>query len=206
MMDRPATRRNIVPLLAGAALASITGCSENPVSADLADRSNAAADLFQGRLQSELRRALAAGGPVGAVGVCAEAAPSIAADVSEQSGFDVRRVSLRPRNPGAATNAQLSVRLQSLAEMPLDPAGRPATVRWTEGEGTLVTHFAMRAVVMQDQPCSACHGSTIAPAVRAAITERYPNDRATGFRAGELRGAILTSWPRRGQRADGNLR
>ena len=206
MMDLAASHRSIMPLLAGTALAFITGCSDNLVPADLADRSNAAADQFQGRLQSELRQALAVGGAVGAVGVCAESAPAIAADVSEQSGFDVRRVSLRPRNPGAATNAQLSARLQNLAEMPLDPAGRPLTVRWTEGEGRLTTHFAMRAVVMQEQPCSACHGSTIAPAVRAAIAERYPNDRATGFRAGELRGAILTSWPRRGQSADGNLR
>ncbi len=206
MICRPTARRGIMPLFVAAALALTTGCTENPVPADLVERSDAAVDTFQSRLQSELRQALTAGGPVGAVEVCAAVAPAIAADASEQSGFDIRRVSLRPRNPGAVTDAQLSARLQSLAETPLDPAGRPVTVRWTEGEGTSATHFAMRAVVMQDQPCSVCHGSSIAPAVRTAIAERYPNDRATGYRAGDLRGAILTSWPQRGDGADGQSR
>lgn len=195
-LDRLLARCHIMPLLAAAALALVTGCGKTPVPADLAARSDAAADQFQGRLQSELRQALKAGGPVSAVGVCAGAAPAIAADVSDQWGLDVRRISLRPRNPGAKTDPSLRARLQSLSERPLDSAGRPATVRWTEGKGASATHFAMRAVVMQEQPCSVCHGSNIAPAVSAAIAERYPDDRATGFRAGELRGAILTSWPR----------
>lgn len=205
-MCRSALSDRFVRGFAVSLLALATGCNGDAVPADLAAQSDAAADQFQSRLQSELRQALKVGGPVGAVGLCAEAAPAIAADVSEQSGFDVRRVSLRPRNPGAISDGGLRTRLQSLAESPLDPAGRPATVRWTEGDGATATHFSMRAVVMQDQPCSACHGSTIAPAVRAAIAERYPDDSATGFRAGELRGAILTSWPRRGQNADGTLR
>ena len=198
--------RCIMPAFAMGLLAFTTGCSEDPVPADLAERSDAAADQFQSRLHSELGQALTTGGTVGAVAVCAGGAPAIAAEVSERSGFDVRRISLRPRNPGAATDARLSARLQRLAEMPLAPDGRPMTARWTEGEGASATHFSMRAVVMQDQPCSACHGSTIAPAVRAAIAERYPEDRATGYRAGELRGAILTSWPRRGQKTQGSLR
>ncbi|MFN7177274.1 MAG: DUF3365 domain-containing protein, partial [Thermaurantiacus sp.] len=53
----------------------------------------------------------------------------------------------------------------------------------------------MRAIPTAPQ-CLACHGpeEAIAPAVRAAIAERYPDDRATGFRAGELRGAFSIGW------------
>lgn len=184
--------RCLLPVTALAAAGSTAGCASEPMPADFAARSDVTADQFQSRLQLELRKALVAGGPIGAVAVCAEAAPVIAADVSDQSGLDVRRISARTRNPGVATDAALGARLQSLAANPLDDRGRPATIRWSEGDGTIATHHSMRAVVMQDQPCSACHGSNIAPSVRAAIAERYPGDRATGYRAGELRGAILT--------------
>jgi integrase len=36
--------------------------------------------------------------------------------------------------------------------------------------------------------CLACHGESIEPAVAAKLAALYPDDRATGFRAGELRG------------------
>ena len=44
--------------------------------------------------------------------------------------------------------------------------------------------------VMMKPMCLACHGAEVAPEVQAAIAERYPDDRATGYRAGELRGVI----------------
>jgi hypothetical protein len=52
----------------------------------------------------------------------------------------------------------------------------------------------MKAIVMQPQ-CLACHGQDLAEPVSAAIEERYPEDQATGFVAGELRGAFLIEWP-----------
>jgi mono/diheme cytochrome c family protein len=46
---------------------------------------------------------------------------------------------------------------------------------------------------MKKEPCAACHGTNIAPGVQAKLAELYPNDQATGFKPGELRGAILIS-------------
>jgi hypothetical protein len=39
--------------------------------------------------------------------------------------------------------------------------------------------------------CLACHGETIDPAVAGKIAELYPEDKATGFREGDLRGAFV---------------
>ncbi len=36
--------------------------------------------------------------------------------------------------------------------------------------------------------CLNCHGQTIAPEVKQALNEHYPNDLATGYRLGDLRG------------------
>jgi hypothetical protein len=43
-----------------------------------------------------------------------------------------------------------------------------------------------------EAPCVACHGpkETIAPAVRDVLAAKYPADEATGYSAGDLRGAF----------------
>ena len=53
-----------------------------------------------------------------------------------------------------------------------------------------------KAIVMEPM-CAVCHGERIAPEVEAAIRVSYPLDTATGFKAGELRGAFSVVWPAR---------
>ncbi|MBK8909014.1 MAG: DUF3365 domain-containing protein [Rhodospirillales bacterium] len=49
--------------------------------------------------------------------------------------------------------------------------------------------------------CLACHGTEIDPAVSTTLKKHYPLDQATGFQAGDIRGAFyhqtteLTVWP-----------
>ncbi len=38
--------------------------------------------------------------------------------------------------------------------------------------------------------CLACHGSELGEPVKAVLAKHYPDDRATGFRVGDLRGAF----------------
>jgi hypothetical protein len=52
----------------------------------------------------------------------------------------------------------------------------------------------MRAIPMEPL-CTTCHGKTLAPDVAAAIAKAYPNDQATGFEPGQLRGAVSVVWP-----------
>jgi hypothetical protein len=42
--------------------------------------------------------------------------------------------------------------------------------------------------------CLTCHGPTLAADVAAAVAARYPRDEATGFAAGDLRGALYVVW------------
>jgi hypothetical protein len=42
--------------------------------------------------------------------------------------------------------------------------------------------------------CLGCHGKNIAPEVQAKLDELYPEDQATGFSEGDLRGAFVISW------------
>ncbi|HBD19390.1 MAG TPA: hypothetical protein DC063_04395 [Arenimonas sp.] len=43
--------------------------------------------------------------------------------------------------------------------------------------------------------CLMCHGDNIAPEIATRLAEHYPQDRATGFREGDLRGLIWAEVP-----------
>jgi hypothetical protein len=53
----------------------------------------------------------------------------------------------------------------------------------------------MKAIPTAEKPCLACHGKEIAPKVAARLAELYPEDAATGYSAGEIRGAFTLSRP-----------
>ena len=182
-------------MFAGVVL-GLAGCAAPaPQPVDVSAKSAALADRFQADLQGQLQAAMKAGGPVGAIGVCQQAAPAIAASLSEESGAEVRRIALKERNPAAAPEGDLRERLEQLAAAPLSADGKPTVMQWTSGSGADARAHFMRAIPMKEQPCAACHGTAIAPEVQARLAELYPADKATGFKPGDLRGAILVSWP-----------
>ena len=45
--------------------------------------------------------------------------------------------------------------------------------------------------IVTGKVCLACHGSDVSGELKAKIKKLYPNDLATGFEEGSLRGAFL---------------
>jgi len=43
--------------------------------------------------------------------------------------------------------------------------------------------------------CLRCHGTNIDPAVASGLKKYYPQDQATGFKLGDIRGAFTTAQP-----------
>jgi hypothetical protein len=185
--------RHAVPILV-----ILTGCSASPAlppdrEAALAARSEALANSFQSELQAALKSALASGGPAAAIEVCAQAAPAIARRLSAESGADLRRTALQPRNPGAKPDAFERETMTAWRSAPLDPAGNPMVRSAAVSSEDGPAFRWMRAIPTQKM-CLQCHGEAIAPDVAAAISARYPDDKATGFREGQLRGALSIRW------------
>ena len=170
---------------------SLAGCaSEEAAAPDLAFANRAAvlADAYQTALQAELSAALKQVGPVGAIGVCQSTAPAIAKDMSAKGDLAVSRIARRNRNPGNAVPAELDALYQQLERQPVKNGAPHVVTATISGRDVF-----MRALPMKDQPCSQCHGTDIAPDVAAAIKASYPDDRATGFAVGDLRGAMLVT-------------
>jgi hypothetical protein len=169
--------------------------------ADL-DRETQAARALAGQLVQQLgatlKAQLAASGPDGAIGVCRQAAPDIAGNLSRQSGSKVARVSLRTRNamlgaPDAWEQAVLAQfdRRAAAGEKPEtlehaafvdEPAGR---------------YFRYLKAIGVQPMCLACHGTSddISDTVKGQLAAEYPNDRATGYSAGQVRGAVTVKKP-----------
>ncbi len=156
--------------------------------AALAEEAKGAVQAMGGKLKGELEAAMKAGGPVEALNVCKDKAPEIAKAVSAEKGVQVSRVSLKNRNPemGAANEWQTKVLNDFEAKK---AAGTdPATIAYAEVVGN---EFRFMKAIPTGEVCLKCHGTDLSPAVTAKLTELYPNDKATGYKEGDLRGAFV---------------
>jgi hypothetical protein len=149
------------------------------------------ADELGQRLITALTDAVSASGPVAAIAVCRDLAPEIASDIARRSGAKVGRTSDRLRNPGNVADAWQADVLDEFAAG--IEQGRPAAEleHFSRDGGTM---RYMRPIVAGGI-CLTCHGAQIADDVAAALGEHYPHDRATGYAAGDLRGAFVVVWP-----------
>jgi len=151
------------------------------------EQAAAAAQALGSRLKARLVATLQDEGAVAAIDVCSIEAPAIAAAVSSQSGLDVGRTSLKVRNPANAPDprerAVLTEWQQALAA---GTAAEDLPVHVETGD-----EFLWMKPIALEGPCLTCHGKDLAAPVASAIAERYPEDRATGYALGDLRGAFV---------------
>lgn len=144
------------------------------------------------KLLATLTRAIDQSGPEGAIAVCRDEAPKLAKAASEQTGWTIRRVSLRERNPKAVPDAWERAALEDFDRRAA--AGEsPATLEKAEVvvEGGLKMQRYMRALPTQAL-CLSCHGvgASLSPAVTSQLNALYPADKAVGYRVGDIRGAM----------------
>jgi hypothetical protein len=188
-------------MIAGSALAlaaAVGALSVNAVATtqDDAEQAQAIIKEFATTLQGELKAALKAGGPVNAVSVCQDKAPAIAADLSEQSGWEVGRTSLKTRNTALNTPDEWETNVLEQFEARKANGESPkgmsyASVVDTE-DGEVYRY--MQAIPTQEV-CLACHGKDITPDLAAALDKAYPEDQARGYSLGDIRGAFTLSKP-----------
>lgn len=142
-------------------------------------------------LKSQLVAALKSGGAISALSVCNTVAPSIAADISQQRSMQVGRTALKVRNTANAPDAFETRVLEDFAKK-IAAGADAAILEYSETvmENGGSTFRYMKAIPMAAEPCAACHGTDVKPDVKAAVEQLYPQDQATGFKPGDLRGAF----------------
>ncbi len=141
-------------------------------------------------LLRQLGRALGEGGAALAIQSCHLEATNNAYWVGRHQGYPIGRTGDRLRVPTNAPRPWAAAVVKEYAgRQAADVEGFAADLGDRVG--------VLRPIAMR-QICEACHGSPdkISPAVRAALTERYPRDLATGFKPGEIRGWYWTEVPK----------
>jgi len=130
------------------------------------------------------------GGWVSAVKVCSERAQEMTREFNARVSHTVRRVSLKYRNPRNRPDEYERRKLEEFDLLTQRKALRNEYIEVVEEGGQRYLRY-MRPLIALPL-CLNCHGpkENISADVKAILAEKYPDDRATGFLVGDLRGAI----------------
>ncbi len=142
---------------------------------------------FGGTLKPQLKKALNEGGVKHAIEVCSVQAPNIAKELSLTTQWQVKRVSLRARNKQSATpDTWEEATLKSFNQR--QQQGEKAQ---TIAKAEIVNNeFRFMKAQGVEPLCLTCHGTKLSDEAKAALAQYYPEDQATGYALGEIRGAF----------------
>lgn len=158
---------------------------------------------FGGKLMKELKQAMEEGGPEKAIKVCNIEAPDIAKGLSKKYDWKIGRTSLKTRNSDNnpdewefAVLQQFEQRkrngedVKKLEYFEIIEEGDVQEAQVSGEDRTSGQTFRYMKAIPTKGLCLACHGEKIQEPLKATLTELYPQDRATGFKTGDIRGAF----------------
>ncbi|MHC5009765.1 MAG: c-type heme family protein, partial [Planctomycetota bacterium] len=150
-----------------------------PAQREQRSRATEAQKAMLGRLLARLGAAIEMEGPAASIGVCQGETPEIAQAIADEYDLRIGRTSWRLRNP-ENTPPDWSL---DFIERRVDE-----TAYLTHTDGRLAALFPVH---IKDR-CLTCHGceADIPEDVQARLDEHYPEDQATGFTTGMLRGWV----------------
>lgn len=148
-------------------------------------------DTAKTALKTSLVTAMKESGPIEAVKFCNVHASGVTDDLAQRHGVKISRISNKNRVP---------------ANIP-DGGGFNVLQRFDNGRmngnmnaSTLLTldngHSRFYEPILVDAPCLTCHGmkDEMVPELVSVIDSLYPNDKAKGFKLGDLRGAWVVDF------------
>ncbi len=135
-------------------------------------------------LKGELTAAVKETSFAGAVDFCHSRAPEIANEVAEKHGVNLGRTSHRLRNANNTPPAWASDAVERKEPKEYVFRGPDETLGYLKP-------------IKLGGLCTNCHGpkDQLAPGVAEQLEEKYPNDEATGFAVGDLRGWFWVEVP-----------
>lgn len=136
-------------------------------------------------LQEEITKS----GPEGAIPVCKDMAPRMAGEISQQTGWKIKRVSLKARNDARAIPDAWEK--TALEDFDKRAAAGESPAKLEKGEKIGNEYRFVKALPVQSL-CLSCHGPAeqLSPAIKTTIGQHYPNDKAIGYSEGQIRGVI----------------
>jgi hypothetical protein len=173
-------------LLAGPALA------DDEEARLLAEARQATQQLLQ-QIGGELRREYELSGSIRSVVVCKYTAPEVSSNISRKYGAEVKRVSLRVRNPSLGTPDAWEQKVLMEFDRRLARGEKADQIDFAETvKEPMGSYFRYMRAIPTGELCLNCHGTkdTLTAATQSQLAAEYPHDRATGYAMGQVRGAV----------------
>lgn len=139
-------------------------------------------------LGNNLIAAINNSGPAGAIDFCSARAYPITDSMSAEMGVVIKRVSDKPRNPSNKANYD-ELDFMNYVQNMIAKTGK-TTSQIFEKKGLYYGHYP----ILIEAQCLQCHGTPgkdIAAETLKAIKAKYPADKATGYKVGDLRGLFV---------------
>ncbi len=151
--------------------------------------------LFK-NIKGELQKALIKEGPYAAVNVCSARALKITRKVEKalNHGIKIKRTSLKYRNPLNTPDKYEVQALKYFEKYYKEHKRLPDYYIQTVKENSKL-YYRYYKPLKVGSLCLTCHGKGIDPLLKKIIKERYPNDKAMGYKLGDFRGVIRVSIP-----------
>jgi hypothetical protein len=166
----------------------------SPPPADWIEQSKPIAQEFRDQLMRELQKAISAGGTTGAIEVCKTVSAAMEVDFQRRNPRiqRIRRISLKNRNPETHTPTSAEWQWLKVSEQVARSGAQIPPAVLTEQTGITV----LFPILIQSETCLLCHGdtSTFEGGLVEALGQHYPQDQATGYQLGDLRGALAIEW------------
>ncbi len=177
----------LLPLILTASLFAAKPVHDPAFDAALKTGDNAAKALLK-TLGGNLKKHLKAGGPADALTFCSTKAADLTYAVDQKLGdkISVARITLKPRNP--ANEAQGADRNVLEALQTLKDNGVKLPHRFIRETADAYVYY--KPLLINKGVCLKCHGTHIDKKLKTKIDAIYAADKATGYKMGDLRGAV----------------
>lgn len=150
------------------------------------------AKLLLKTLGSNMKKKMKAGGPMKALDFCSQEAYNLTEDVNQKlpNGIRVKRISLKYRNPANKPETDEEVVLESLQKLKSANVMMPKQLVQKVNATTFKYY---KPLLINKKVCLKCHGNIKDTDLKRAIAQRYPIDKATHYKMGDLRGAVVVT-------------
>ncbi|MGE4457349.1 MAG: DUF3365 domain-containing protein [Arcobacteraceae bacterium] len=146
--------------------------------------------MIRGNMQAEKQK----GGILSTARFCANKSYANIEELNKEfeEGISIKRVSLANRNPKSYPEEDEKKVLEAFTLLADSLSYLPHEIVQLKEDGVYKIYFPS---VMSSKNCKACHGlaNQTNLEVQQFMKKRYPNDKAFGFKTGQIRGAVIVT-------------
>lgn len=185
--------RKILGVVAWMAIAATSAIAQDDSMRKAVDESRRMAIQVAKEHRNQLVKEMRLSGPLRSLVVCKYTCPEISAGPSRMTGWRIRAVSLRPRNPthGSPDEWERMVLLdfERRATKGESAEGLEIAEATVQPEGRFLRYA--RAIPVEPM-CLSCHGApeSLSEPVKSQLAIDYPHDEAVGYSTGQVYGIL----------------